>query len=140
MRVILIILALMLLACTLSSVPPTQTPAPFPTIDPALQFSAPLTPNAAQSFGAVTLTPTLEITGAGMGDGTTGAVMGANPNCPQPVGWIAYVVEAGDTLGLLSAQTDTPVADLAAGNCISDADTLYLGQTIYLPRQPVVSP
>lgn len=132
MRAILIILAVTLLACTLSSVPPT--PEPFPTFDPALQFITPPAPGAAQSFGAVT--PTLEITGAGMGDGAT---MGANPNCPQPPGWITYVVESGDTLGLLSLQTDTPVADLATANCISDADTLYAGQIIYLPIQPVVT-
>lgn len=145
MRNLLAIFALMLMACTLSSVPPTQTPAPFPTADPALQFVSPIAPDAASQSGFITLTPTLDFgltqpTGAGMGDGTTGgAVIAPNANCPQPVGWITYLVESGDTLGLLSLQTDTPVADLATANCITDTDTLYTGQTLYLPRQPIVS-
>lgn len=136
MKILLALLAFMLLACTLSSVPPTPTTAPFPTTDPALQFSTPFAPDA-NSFGAAT--PTLDISGAGMGDGTTtGTTLAPNPNCPQPPGWITYVVESGDTLGLLSLQTDTPVADLAAANCITDQDTLFVGQVIYLPTQPVV--
>ncbi len=138
MRILLAILALTLLACTLSSVPAIPTSAPFPTIDPALQFSTPL-PGSAQSFGVIT--PTLDVTGAGMGDGTTtgGALTSSNPNCPQPIGWILYTIEAGDTLSLLSTQTNTAVADLQTANCITDVDTLYTGQVIYLPSQPIIT-
>lgn len=132
MRIHLALLALMLLACTLSNVPPTPTTAPFPTTDPALQFSTPFAPD---QTGLSAATPTLDISGVGSGDGST---LATNPNCPQPPGWITYVVESGDTFGLLSLQTDTPVADLAAANCVTDQDTLFVGQVIYLPTQPVV--
>ncbi len=131
MRTLLALLAFMLMACTLSSVPPTPTTAPFPTLDPALQFSTPFAPDSSQTLGFVT--PTLDIAGSGS------AVIPPNANCPQPPGWITYLVESGDTLGLLSLQTDTTVADLAAANCITDQDILYVGQVMYLPTQPVVS-
>ena len=139
MRIIWAILALTLMACSLSNVPATPTSPPFPTSDP-LTFTTPI-PASGQSLTTITLTPTLDVTGAGMGDGSTtgGALTSSNPNCPQPVGWILYTIEAGDTLGLLSVQTDTPVADLQTANCITDVDTLYSGQVIYLPSQPVVT-
>ncbi|MBE2267154.1 MAG: LysM peptidoglycan-binding domain-containing protein [Anaerolinea sp.] len=129
----LALIALTLLACTLSNVPPTPTTAPFPTLDPALQFSTPL-PGSGLIQSTATLDPFSGSAGA------TGALTGSNPNCPQPPGWLLYTVESGDTLSLLSVQTNTAVTDLATANCITDTDTLYVGQVIYVPTTPIVSP
>ena len=64
-----------------------------------------------------------------------------NPDCPAtPLGWITYTVEPGDSLGLLAEQTSSTIDELVAGNCLSNPDELFVGQVIYLPRQPVVSP
>jgi len=64
-----------------------------------------------------------------------------NPDCPAtPPNWIAYTVESGDSLGLLAQQTSSTIDELVQGNCLSNPDELFVGQMIYLPRQPVVSP
>jgi hypothetical protein len=57
--------------------------------------------------------------------------------CNIPVGWIEYTVETGDSLGALAEATQTTVQDLVNGNCLPNADTLFVGQTIYLPRSPI---
>jgi hypothetical protein len=64
-----------------------------------------------------------------------------NPDCPAtPSTWISYTVETGDSLGLLAEQTSSSVDELVAGNCMANPDSLFVGQVIYLPRQPVISP
>jgi len=64
-----------------------------------------------------------------------------NPNCPAtPPGWIPYTVEPGDSMGLLADQTDSTIEELVAGNCLDNPDQIFVGQELYLPRQPVVSP
>jgi LysM domain-containing protein len=64
-----------------------------------------------------------------------------NPDCPAtPSTWIIYTVVTGDSLGLLAQQTSSSIDELVAGNCLSNPDELFVGQVIYLPSQPVVSP
>lgn len=64
-----------------------------------------------------------------------------NPDCPvTPSTWISYTVESGDSLGLLAEQTSSTLDELATGNCLTNPDALFVGQVIYLPRQPVISP
>jgi hypothetical protein len=64
-----------------------------------------------------------------------------NPNCPvTPFDWITYTIEPGDSLSLLAEQTSSSIDDLVAGNCMSNADEIFVGQVIYLPRQPVIVP
>ncbi len=64
-----------------------------------------------------------------------------NPDCVvTPSTWIIYTVESGDSLGLLAEQTSSSLDELATGNCLTNPDALFVGQVIYLPRQPVISP
>jgi hypothetical protein len=64
-----------------------------------------------------------------------------NPDCAlTPSTWISYTVESGDSLGLLAEQTSSSLDELVAGNCLTNPDSLFVGQVIYLPRQPVISP
>jgi hypothetical protein len=64
-----------------------------------------------------------------------------NPNCPvTPFDWITYTIEPGDSLSLLAEQTSSSIDDLVAGNCLANADEIFVGQVIYLPRQPVIVP
>ena len=63
-----------------------------------------------------------------------------NPDCPvTPSTWISYTVESGDSLGLLAEQTSSALDELATGNCLTNPDALFVGQVIYLPRQPVIA-
>lgn len=106
---------LLMAGCNLAPVTPTplptNTPIPLPTINPGLN-----------QLPLATQPP-------------------PNPNCAStPAGWIPYVVEAGDSLGLLASQTESTVDELTVGNCLQTADSILLGDTIYLPRQPVISP
>lgn len=112
--------ALLLVACNLSTAPPT------PTVAPATQI--PL------FFPSVTPIPNV-----GTGTTPSAPVEGANPNCPIPAGWITYTVEPGDSMGLLAQQTESSIAELTQANCLDNADQIFVGQVLYLPRTPVVS-
>lgn len=117
----LILLLLPLLACNLTRTPPTPTAQP--TIPPQATSIAPTL------FASITPLP-------GGGTVPTQAVP-ANSNCIPPTGWIQYTIEAGDSLGALAQDTGTTMQDIITANCLSDPDTLFTGQVIYLPTLPV---
>jgi LysM repeat protein len=47
--------------------------------------------------------------------------------------WQVYVVQPGDTLLSIAARTNTTGAALAAGNCLTNADVIYAGQSLRVP-------
>jgi LysM repeat protein len=57
-------------------------------------------------------------------------------NCTVRSDWVPYVVQAGDTLGVLSIATNSELNDLALGNCLGNPDLISVGQTLLLPRLP----
>jgi hypothetical protein len=115
-------IALALVACNLTTAPPTPTVAPATEIP---LFLPSVTPFA--NLGVTT-------------PFATGVpVEGVNPNCPIPPGWITYTVEPGDSMGLLAQQTDSTIAELTQANCLDNADQIFVGQVLYLPRTPVIS-
>jgi len=112
-----------LLACNLSRTPPTPTAGP------------------AQPTQAVTsISPTLfaSITPLGFsgGVGATAAPIGGTP-CAVPGTWVQYTLQDGDTLGDLAQATGVSVQDIVNANCLPDANTVYTGEQIYLPKSPV---
>jgi hypothetical protein len=110
------------MACNLSRTPPTPTQAPvIPTVP-------------SNNPGSPTLFPSITPLG---GVGQPIATQPAGGTCNVPVGWIPYTVEAGDSLGALAEATQSTVQDLVNGNCLPNADTLFVGQAIYLPRSPI---
>jgi hypothetical protein len=109
------------LACNLSRTPPTPTSSPvLPTVP-------------GNNTGSPTLFPSITPLPG------TGPLVTPPPGstCNIPVGWIEYTVESGDSLGALAEATQSTVQDLVNGNCLPNADTLFVGQTIYLPRSPI---
>lgn len=111
---LLLLVALTFTACNLTRNAPTPTYFPPTATFVPLQLPSGLTP--------------------------IGSPAVQNPNCAStPLGWIPYVVEQGDTLGLLAEQTDSTIQDIVNGNCMSNADAILVDTTIYLPKQPVVS-
>lgn len=116
--------ALFALACNLTTTPPTPTarPAqPTPT-----GFAA-----APTLFASITPLP-----GLGGGGGIS-PTQPPNSSCPMPPNWIQYTVEAGDSIGALADATGTTIQDIVNANCLTDPDTLFTGQVIYLPRSPI---
>lgn len=57
--------------------------------------------------------------------------------CIIPTGWQPYVVSTGDTLSGLAFNLSTTVDVIQQGNCITNADSIFVGQVIYLPRLPI---
>lgn len=67
--------------------------------------------------------------------GGSGAVV-ANPNCPAPAGWQAYVVAQGDTLGVIAEAIDSSMEILQQYNCLDSPELIFAGQILYLPSLP----
>ena len=111
------------LACNLSRTPPTPTAGP---VEPT-QLSTSISPTLFAS-----ITPLVPGGGSNPtqppGDGTS---------CTIPGNWVQYTVEIGDSLSSLADATSSSIQEIMNGNCLTDPDTLYIGQVIYLPRSPI---
>lgn len=117
--IVLLLLALAAAACNLSRTLPTATPAP-------------VTPPAVTSGPA----PTLFASITPLANGTFPTQLPPG-NCTPPANWVQYTVEVGDSLGALAEATGTTLQNLITANCLTDPDTLFTGQVIYLPRSPI---
>ncbi len=107
------LLALLVSACNLTTARPTPTPQPT-------------TPPRPQETPRPDVTPIV--------------VTGENGElCIIPEGWVRYVIEVGDSMGLLASQTDSSIAEITQANCLADPNDLFVGQELYLPRPPVIS-
>lgn len=56
--------------------------------------------------------------------------------CEPRTEWVAYVVDTGDTLGRIAQRTDSSIGALAEANCLSDVNSLVVGETLYVPTAP----
>jgi|GEM_PF-5080276 len=54
-------------------------------------------------------------------------------DCIPPANWTPYTVVAGDTLFNLAGLSGTTVDNIVSTNCMADANTLAVGQVVYLP-------
>lgn len=50
------------------------------------------------------------------------------------------MIRTGDTLSALASSGSATLAEVMAVNCITDASRIYVGETIYLPKAPSISP
>jgi LysM repeat protein len=63
------------------------------------------------------------------------------PDCNgAPYGWVAYIVQTGDTLFGLSLVTHVSVLDLQTANCMGSSIYIYPGKLLYLPSIPYSPP
>ena len=51
--------------------------------------------------------------------------------------WPIYVVQAGDTLLRIAQRVGSTVTELAYANCLPNANLVYVGQQLRVPRLPV---
>jgi len=99
--------------------------------------SSPATPTQAQ-FIVVTANPTLTPTPtADLDEGTDDEDLADNTlECNYQTGWPVYTVIGGDTLGTIAQRSGSTISQLVAANCLADADSLYVGQQLYVPQLP----
>src|SRR5262249_29617485 len=102
-------------------------------------------PTAAVTFNPAQLTPagTLVVGGVQGSNANTGANTTANTTtnntgsvagtCTPPTGWVAYMVQTGDSVNLLAQRYGIDATQLVSSNCLANADVIQVGQTIYLP-------
>ncbi|MBI1284977.1 MAG: LysM peptidoglycan-binding domain-containing protein [Thiobacillus sp.] len=111
------------LACNLSRTPPTPTAGP---VQPT-QFSTAISPTLFASITPLGFTGGSNATQPPSGD----------TSCPVPGNWVQYTIEIGDSLSSLAVATSSSIQEIMNGNCLTDPDTVYIGQVIYLPRSPI---
>ena len=63
-----------------------------------------------------------------------------NTSCSIPFGWQLYTIRANDTLATIAEQYNTTYDVLQNGNCLPNAELIYVGQQIYVPPLGVVLP
>ena len=127
--IVLAVLLLAAVACNLGS-GGDQNTQPTPTLFPSLTPSL-----AAAGTPTPTLAPSQTPTGAALPN--SGQVPPTQTNCSPQTGWPVYTVVAGDTLGVIAQRTGSTVAQLVTANCLSNAELIYVGQKLYVPRLPV---
>lgn len=115
------LIVMLLVACNLSTNPAssdiTPTTETTPTNEAIIQPTESIPP---------TNTPEPEISTGDDDLASTG-------DCVPPSDWAPYTVVAGDTLYGLAGLSGTTVDNIVLANCLADANTLAVGQVVYLP-------
>lgn len=127
---VIFVLSLATLACSLGGgTEPTTVPTPR-----SLNSSI-LTPTA--PFVVVTSTPTatsLPPTSTPFGSGVV-----VN-TCTKRTDWYVYTVKSGDTLNAIARAVQSDAGTLQNANCLSNPNSLSVGQVLYVPRLPIPTP
>ena len=139
----LILVVIMLLAsglaCTLSDttqanseplrqptvfVQPTSTITPLPQIDDQDEEDDNSSNNGSNSGNSGN--------NSGNSGNSGGVIVGCNPRTD----WYIYRVVSGDTLGIIAQRTNTSINVLSTANCLANANSIRVGQTLYVPQNP----
>lgn len=119
----------------LATLTPSQTLRPAPTLEPATatpQFIPPATPTPTATLGINVDLPQIH--------GLETATPSSTPGCEPRKDWkLTYTVQQGDALARIADTYDTYTEELVAGNCLSDANMIVVGQVLRVPgdSQPV---
>ncbi|MCC6803008.1 MAG: LysM peptidoglycan-binding domain-containing protein [Anaerolineae bacterium] len=76
--------------------------------------------------------------GAVVASSTVNVFYGAQ--CYVRTDWPIYIVQVGDTLLRVAQRTGSTVTELAYGNCLPNANLVYVGQQLRVPRLPQTAP
>ncbi|MBC6937303.1 MAG: LysM peptidoglycan-binding domain-containing protein [Chloroflexi bacterium] len=128
----------------------TDTPAPTvthtPTFTPSATWTLSDTPSPTYtSTPTATHTPRPTET-SGIRPTPTGTLTAAPPIrditavCTLQPGWVAYTVRQNETLSTIARSVGSTPVSLQRANCLEDANQIYAGQVILVPRLPVAPP
>lgn len=122
--VLLMTFASFISACTLSQ--NAELSATTPTVEIQVTATSEPEPTAEQS-------DTTENTSGEQSEQTD------TSQCSPRTDWqFTYTVDPGITLSFIAQASNTTVAEIVAGNCLPDANTIYEGQVLRLPNQPII--
>ncbi|MEL6271407.1 MAG: LysM peptidoglycan-binding domain-containing protein [Chloroflexota bacterium] len=114
---------------------PTPTVEPSPTEEPATDTPAPT-----QTPIVITQVVTAQPTAAPASTGNQ-SLFATRTNCTVNAGWtVEYTVQAGDTVSRIAAAASSTVQAVSDGNCLGNANNIFVGQNLRLPQQPVFAP
>jgi hypothetical protein len=68
---------------------------------------------------------------------TPGALISGTLQATPTMEMLTYQVKEGDTLGALAVQFNISLTDIMTVNGLTDPDSLYVGQIIYIPTAPL---
>jgi LysM repeat protein len=109
---------------------PVEVENPTPTVialvTPEIVSTSEQGTNLPQTLPVPRLTPTARV-------GTVLSTTSTPTPCPVPPGWAAYVVRSGDTLFRIAQPYGITAEELQNINCLPSAETIQVGQTIYVP-------
>lgn len=117
--------------------PATPTTTQPPAADTATATATPLPPTETPTLLPPPSTPVVIVVTATpvTAPATLPPAAPAGGVCQPPAGWVAYIVQQGDTLNLLAERTGASINELQKFNCLPSF-TLQLGQQIFLPIIP----
>jgi LysM repeat protein len=123
-KFMLIFLALLAAACTLTTNQPTEV-ADIATSTPR-EADEPVATDSPRPTQPPSPTSTL---------GPTNTPRSGSTGCLPRTDWAnSYTVVAGDTLANIARRANSSVSELAQGNCLADANTIAVGQRLRVPR------
>jgi LysM repeat protein len=109
----------------------SQTLRPAPTFEPPTQtpqFVASATPTPTSTLGVSVDLPQI--------NGLASPTPTSTPGCEPRKDWkLTYTVQQGDALARIADSYNTDTATLAAGNCLTDANMIRVGQTLRVPGE-----
>lgn len=139
-RLFLIVLCLVLAACSLSSGETDDTAeATLPADDDVLVIGErteepEIRPtNTPQPTSTPIASDDDDDSNSGSGNSNGGTVI----TCTIRTDWQIYTVVRGDTLSSLARRTNSTVNALANANCLNDPGAISVGQQLRVPRQPI---
>lgn len=130
--VILIVAMFFLLGCSLTTQAARTPSTPLPT-QTALPTQTPLA--TAQLAATATPAPTATT----MVNTVNTPIPVANRPCATRTDWPVYYVVSGDTLADIAQRSASTVNDLATANCLANANNIFVGQQLRVPRIPATA-
>lgn len=109
------------------------SPAPSPTTGVQTQTETVMVPDTETPSIS---TPTQTLTATLAANGTSVPTFTLSPTatvCATPSKGITYIVQQGDTLNQIALRYNMSAEELQLANCLASADTIFAGQTIYVP-------
>ena len=130
-------LALVIAACT-GSPAATETPTVTPT-ETATTVPPPTEVPPTQTPIVVTVVVTEEDSAtAAPASSNNSSSFATRTGCTVNGDWTTtYTVKSGDTVAKIASATNSTVANIATGNCLSNANNIYVGQVLRVPSTPV---